>query len=185
MIRLTPSGTRLSYDITQFYLTPDRGDIPSITHSQSWCSICWPSRYERRSWPEPIGANILLKDVTQWTESRGRHCNPVGFVLPILSRARYHWANHIRWWFVSGVIGRSWGSAGSIASSSILWQDTSSSVVCLRPASCPTKQLFISVCYTCNENSFDNCRHPEHSYNIRSVAELCLLLVEALEPSGW
>ena len=31
---------------------------------------------ERLSWPESVGANILLKDITRWTESGGRDSNP-------------------------------------------------------------------------------------------------------------
>ena len=64
LLRLTTTGTHVSYVIAQFYLQPD-----SFCHNHSWIwySICRPWRDEILSWADLVVVNILLKDVIRWS----------------------------------------------------------------------------------------------------------------------
>ena len=76
--------------------------------SRSWYSTCHPREDERLSCPQPVGANIFLKDITQQTESSARDSNAGCFVLPIMSRTRYLCAT-FEFYFVLFLTG--WGVA--------------------------------------------------------------------------
>ena len=61
----------MSFGIAQFYLPPDRGDIPDITLSRSCYTVLFVDpRDEMLSWSELVGANILLQDITQFRVSQ-------------------------------------------------------------------------------------------------------------------
>ena len=64
--------TRMSYWVTQFYLPPDRGNVPAVTPSRGWYSIYRSQRDENLSSHEQVYANVLLKDVPWWSVRHGR-----------------------------------------------------------------------------------------------------------------
>ena len=57
-------GTRMSYWITKFYLPPDRCDAPIISPAEAGTTFIDLQMDERLGRPEPVGVNILLKDIT-------------------------------------------------------------------------------------------------------------------------
>ena len=61
---LSTVETHVQFEITHFYLPPDRGDVPTIT--QPHTRFVNPGEMDARlSWPEHVRANILLEDITQ------------------------------------------------------------------------------------------------------------------------
>ena len=57
-------GTHMSYETTQFYMQPDRGDIAAAIHKRSRYSIYPLRKDEMLIWPERVVVNDLLKEDT-------------------------------------------------------------------------------------------------------------------------
>ena len=92
--RLSTTRTFMSIGSHSFtcHLTKALAVTPAIAYTR----FIYSFKDKRSSWPVPVSANMLLKDITWWTESSGMNPNSGGFVLVIMSQARYTYATAIR-----------------------------------------------------------------------------------------
>ena len=88
--RLSTTGTHISHGTRQFHLSPDRGDVLTITTAtaDSTQFIDYGGMKDF-SWPERVGVNIGLKDSTWLLEGHDSDSNLEGQDFPITSPARY------------------------------------------------------------------------------------------------